>query len=382
MAVKLEDSNMANYGGKEHRARAHDAAKGEKAWENAGSEVGLQIWRVEKFKIKHWPKDRYGEFYSGDSYLILHTRENDEGKKEYDLFFWLGQDTSQDEAGTAAYKTVELDDFLHDEPVQYREVQGNESKRFLANFNKISILEGGVDTGFNIVKPKEYKPRLMHVTGFKKHVQVYQVPMDVKSLNNSDAFVLDAGLSIYQFNGVKSSAWEKRKANAIVDELCASRHGKVKETYIIDGLEDKGNKMIEEFWTLLGGRPNKIADAEEVKEAEQVLSLLHVSDATGRMEVKEVANGKLDKSKLNSDDAFILDAGGAVYVWIGKGANKSEKREAMTYAVEYLKGSGREASVPICACQEGKEPAEFWSAFSGKAVVGRAQGHAEWKEEK
>ena len=104
-------------------------------------------------------------------------------------------------------------------------------------FNKVTILEGGVDSGFRAVKAKEYKPRLMHVTGYKKHVQVIQVKLKHDSLNNSDSFVLDAGLKIFQFNGTKSSAWEKRKANAIVDELQASRHGKVKETYIIDGIE-------------------------------------------------------------------------------------------------------------------------------------------------
>ena len=124
MAAKLEDSNMANYGSEEHKEMRKDAAKKEKAWANVGQEKGLQIWRIEKFKVKHWPKDKYGEFYGGDSYIILHTKENDEGKKEYDVFFWLGAETSQDEAGTAAYKTVELDDYLGDEPVQYREVQG------------------------------------------------------------------------------------------------------------------------------------------------------------------------------------------------------------------------------------------------------------------
>ena len=66
MAVKLEDSNMANYGSKEHKDMRKSAAQKEKAWENVGSEPGCQIWRIEKFKVKHWPKDRYGEFYGGE----------------------------------------------------------------------------------------------------------------------------------------------------------------------------------------------------------------------------------------------------------------------------------------------------------------------------
>jgi gelsolin len=379
--VKLEDSNMANYGSKEHRDMRKDAAKKEKAWENAGKEVGVQIWRIEKFQVKNWQKDRYGEFYSGDSYIILHTMVNDEGKKTYDVFFWLGTGTTQDEAGTAAYKTVELDDLLGDEPVQYREVQGNETKKFLDLFPKITILDGGVDSGFRHVKPEDYKPRLLHISGYQKHVQVSQVPLKIESLNDSDTFVLDAGLKIWQFNGTKSNGWEKRKANAIVDELTASRNGKVQKSYIIDGLKDKGSPLIEEFWNFFGGRPNQIKDEAEVKEAPEVeLSLHHISDASGVMEIKEVSRGKLDKSKLNSDDAFIVDAGGQVFVWIGKNSTKNEKREAMAYAVRYLGEQGRSADVPICRIIDGQETPEFWAAFAGKSVGGRATQMKEWKK--
>ena len=194
---------------------------------------------------------------------------------------------------------------------------------------------------------------------------------------------MDAGLTLFQFNGDKSSAWEKRKANAIVDEIQASRHGKVKRTLIIDGLGDKGNKMIDEFWAYFGGKPNSLPDeAPQAKKPQVVISLHHISDATGVMETKQIATGKLDKKMLKSDDAMILDAGGAVFVWIGKGANKAEKREAMAYAVKYLGDQGRGADVPIARVMEGKEPKEFWSAFAGKPVMGRKHQGKQWKKKK
>eukprot|EP00497_Spongosphaera_streptacantha_P001730 TRINITY_DN2297_c0_g1_i2.p1 TRINITY_DN2297_c0_g1~~TRINITY_DN2297_c0_g1_i2.p1 ORF type:complete len:168 (-),score=22.26 TRINITY_DN2297_c0_g1_i2:15-518(-) len=164
---RVADTNVEGIGGEENRELREAAAKTEKAWKGAGTKPGLQIWRIEKFKVKKWPTTRYGEFYSGDSYIVLNTKVDKEGKLSYDVFFWLGSQTTKDEAGTAAYKTVELDDLLGDEPVQYREVQGNESRVFTDCFPKLTILEGGIDSGFNKVKPTEYVPRLMHITGYR-----------------------------------------------------------------------------------------------------------------------------------------------------------------------------------------------------------------------
>ncbi|CAK5122181.1 unnamed protein product [Meloidogyne enterolobii] len=83
-----------------------------------GQQRGLQIWRINKFALEDMPKEQYGNFYSGDSYIILNTKNIG----EWDVHFWLGRNTSQDEMGTAAIKTVELDDSLNGLPVQYREV--------------------------------------------------------------------------------------------------------------------------------------------------------------------------------------------------------------------------------------------------------------------
>ena len=43
--------------------------------QNAGKKAGLEIWRVENFKMKAIPSNQYGSFYEGDAYIVMFTKE-------------------------------------------------------------------------------------------------------------------------------------------------------------------------------------------------------------------------------------------------------------------------------------------------------------------
>jgi len=133
-----------------------------------GSRPGLEVWRVENFQVVAVPPSDHGKFYTGDSYIALHTKakRGNPSALQRDLFFWLGQHTSQDEAAVAAYKSVELDDRLGGEPTQHREVQGHESQGFRAAFPRITYLEGGVSSGLKSARDRDgpSEPRLLHCT--------------------------------------------------------------------------------------------------------------------------------------------------------------------------------------------------------------------------
>lgn len=361
--LAVDQSNIANYGGADHQKQIDEKANAEQEWVGAGVEPGIQIWRIENFGVKKWPQEKYGTFYSGDSFIVLHTYKKNATSETlmYELYFWLGSSTTQDESGTAAYKAVELDDYLKGRPNQHREVQGSESTNFLKLFgNQILLLDGGVDSAFNSVKPIEYKPRLLHLKG-KRHVRVTQVPLSVSSLNQGDVFLLDTGLFIIQWNGTHSGAFERRKGAEIISGLKNERMGRPKSE-IIEGNEDS-----ELFWSTLGGKSEVAAPIPDDEVAiPEKKTLLHLSDASGEMVCNEVGSTTtlLSRALLNSDDVFILDLEHCVIVWVGKGANASEKKSAFTYATNYLTSKGKPLDTPVSRIVEGGETDLFNSAFS------------------
>ncbi|PKU86202.1 Villin-2 [Dendrobium catenatum] len=194
------------------------------AFQGAGQRVGTEIWRIENFEPVPLSKTDYGKFYSGDSYIILQTSSSKGGSYLYDIHYWIGKDTSQDEAGTAAIKTVELDASLGGRAVQHRELQAHESDKFLSYFKPCIIpLEGGVASGFKKLEEEKFENRLYVCRG-KRIVRMKQVPFARSSLNHDDVFILDTENKIYQFNGANSNIQERAKSLEVIQYLKEKYH--------------------------------------------------------------------------------------------------------------------------------------------------------------
>ncbi|KAJ3214670.1 hypothetical protein HDU67_001376 [Dinochytrium kinnereticum] len=352
---------IANLGTDMEKKARLTASQGEEAWKGVGTKIGLKVWRIEQFKVVAWPEKDYGMFYSGDSYIVINTwKKPDLETLFHDIHFWLGLKTSQDEAGTAAYKTVELDDFLGTVPVQHRQVQGAETDLFLSYFKPFEVQEGGVESGFRQVKPEEYRPRLFQVRinpgqagKADAGLVIREVPTSYKSLNSGDVFIYDSGTSVLQWNGKSASGIEKAKAAEFSRKLSDDRKGLSKVKVF-----DEGDSEVSQFYTAIGGA-GPITSAEEANKQRQPTPfekvLYRLSNSSGKLTFKEEAKGAIKKAHFDSKDVFVFDTGVQVFVWIGKSASAEEKKSSLQYAIEYLKFSNRPLTLPVTRVIEGGE---------------------------
>jgi len=366
--ISWKDTNLALIGSDIDHKVKEAAAQGEEAWEGMGENLEVRIWRIEKFQVKAWPKEQYGEFFKGDSYIVMKTyKEADSDKLMHDIHIWIGEDSTQDEYGAAAYKMVEADEYLKGVPVQHRQVQGKESKQFQGYFEALQYFDGGVETGFKHVEPTVEKPILFRVKSSGKKILMTQMDMSKSSLNDGDSFILYGDKAhVWCWNGKDARPIEKAKSNQWAENMCT-----LGTATVLD--QGDGDEEYTDFWGYLGKGDiaSKVAAEEAITEFTPVLYRV---DGDPEKPLEQVANGAfkqrpgklvrvLDRGSLNEDDVFLMDSGWEVFVWVGKCADTSEKIAAMGAADRFAVMEPRAADLPVTIVKSGKESDLFKSYF-------------------
>lgn len=376
-----KETNLAFFGSDLEKKIKQASAQGEDAWRGAGQKEGLQIWRIVQFKVTHWPKEDYGKFYDGDSYIVLNTYRRDPSSQalSWDVHFWIGKYSSQDEYGTAAYKTVELDHFLNDAAVQHREVQGHESSLFRSYFKKIILWKGGAESGFNHVEPEKYEPRLLHFKGKRDNIRVEEVKLRRKYLNSGDVYILDLGLQLIQWNGKECNKDERAKAAEFMLSIKSDRGGRPQlETVDEEGLAESHvfykNIPPGFFGSKKPRRADEGGDDEDVAKFEKQLYRVHEKNDS-HVSFKLVAKGHISKGYLDPTDVFILDNGFHVYVWIGKEATSHEKGSGLMIAHDHVKHS-KHPFLPVTRIAQGQHSALFDASFDDNEPIGSKSEHS------
>lgn len=329
------------------------------AFQGAGQKAGMEIWRIENFLPVPVPISSYGKFFMGDSYVILKTTKS----FRHDIHYWLGKDTSQDEAGTAAIKTVELDAALGGRAVQYREAQGHETEKFLSYFKPCIIpQQGGGASGFSHIEinEREHETRL-YVCNGKHVVRVKEVPFARSSLNHDNIFVLDTKFKIFQFNGSNSSIQERAKALEVVQYLKDRYHEGQCEVAVVDDGKLMADADAGEFWSFFGGFAPLLR--KTVSETKTMNSFPAKLLCVEKGKPEPVEADMLTRDLLNTQNCYLLDCGLEVFVWMGRNTSLEDRKTASLAAEELLRDDSR-PKAHLIRVIEGFETVVFRSRFS------------------
>ena len=245
----------------------------------------LLIWRIEKLKLKKWPKDSYGTFYDGDSFLVLCIKS----KNEKYAHIWTGKDSTKDEISYTSYKVLQLNQKLENNLDIFYETQGKESELFKSYFEFFTVVKGGIDANLEKYKTQQYKARLFHTHSLGAKLQSREITINKKNLDSGDAYLFDTGLKVFIWTGKKSNSFEKFHIGCLAKKIKDMRHNKVTLITVYEDSNDNNDiKNKKEFEELM----DKYEEEEEYEKKESIdvgyKKMMKLSDENGKFEMNEV----------------------------------------------------------------------------------------------
>lgn len=364
-----KSSGVAGAAGREIETREVDIADLHKQFASDTAEElddgsgELTIWQIVNFEKVPLKEELYGQFYGGDSYIVLYKYTDKRGAEQAVIYFWQGKKSSIDEKGSSALLTTELAKELPCKSSQVRVVQGKEPSHFCNLFKGNMIVHAGgvagkfdgADAGAAAEAAAADSNGLYHVKGSRPgNTSGVEVDVAASSLNSGDCFVLRTDSRVVVWQGKGSNDQEKASAAGIADII----KGSLEVAVFAEGDED------DEFWEALGGK-GEYASSPSLEDLPHEPRLFQISNVSGQVAVDHVPN--YSQEDLLDEDVMMLDCYNEVFVWIGSQSNEQERAEGPNLAKQYVTAAadGRDPDTPIIVIEAGSEPDIFTAHFQG-----------------
>ncbi|KAF5188297.1 Villin-1 [Thalictrum thalictroides] len=324
---------------------------------------GLEIWCIENLQVVTLPKSSYGKFFSGSAYIVLNTVLLKSGVFQHDVHYWLGKDAEEADSATASDKALELDAALGSQAVQYKEVQGYETEKFLSYFKPCIIpIVGVFSSELEVVSSMTYPVSLLTCKG-DRVIYVKEVPFSRSSLNHNNVFILDTASKIFLFSGCNSSIQERAKALEVVQYIKENKHNGRCEVSTIEDGKFVGDPDVGEFWSLFGGYAPITREQPCTTLKQPEVSPVKLFWITLQGQLSQIGTGSLKKQMLSQDKCYMLDCGTEIYVWMGNMTSITERKIFISATENMLNFQDRSIGTHITFLTEGSETSTFKSLF-------------------
>ena len=221
---------------------------------------------------------------------------------------------------------------------------------------------------------------LVQVKG-RRSVRSWVVARSAASLNSGDVFLLDAGDTIYQWNGRQSNRFERSKGVDLAARLKRARGGRARVVVIDEGADEP--EGADGFWAELGARDavqSAEAGGDDTAAEAEAAARCRLGRYDAAADAYEcVAHGRLLHEMLDARECYLLDAGGELYVWNGRSSAPAARTANYRCACALL-AAERATRPPWCTavvkCRAGGEPVLFMEKFANwpaEATLGFAR---------
>ncbi|XP_055512701.1 LOW QUALITY PROTEIN: supervillin-like [Leucoraja erinacea] len=367
--------------------------------------VDVAVWHVQEFEHSELPRESYGQFHEGDTYVIqwkytvsslVAKRQTPDqlscsgsGKERSAYFFWQGTQSSISGKGASALMTVELG---KDREAQVLVSQGKEPPCFLQLFHGGMIIHSGW-------RDKTRTPqgiwRLYSVQGeVAVEGRLLEVECDCSSLRSRASLVLvnTQQALVYLWHGCKSQANVRdvgRNAANMIKDRPPRELGVWSRMEVTVCELDEGSEL-PEFWHALGRPDRKAYDCmlQDPGKYNFTVRLFRLTASSGEFTVTEqlsptrISSGVMAMPFLQEDlysvpqpALFFLDNRFEVYLWQGWWPTESkstgsakirwdmERRCAMETALQYCTEKNTKRPPKAYMVHAGTEPLTFTNIF-------------------